>query len=109
MSSPHRFPPPWSVEETAAWCATTTGRRSCMSISRMNRGGDRRRNYWKPDEARRIAVNIAKLLSRRQTWGCDEARRIAANIVPSSLAKSPTARGRNLSRSVGLLSARGCW
>jgi hypothetical protein len=44
-----------------SWSAITTDSNLLMSISRMSRGGDRRRKLLTKDEARRIAANIAKL------------------------------------------------
>jgi len=39
-----RFPPPWSVDELeACFVVIDSGR---ISISRMSRGGDQRRNYY---------------------------------------------------------------
>jgi hypothetical protein len=61
MSSPRRFPPPWSVEETDA----------CF-IVRDKSGQALGYFYFEDEPGRRSA---AKLLTR------DEARRIAANIA----------------------------
>jgi hypothetical protein len=59
--TPRRFPPPWSVEETAA----------CF-IVRDNGGQALAYVYYEEEPGRRSA---AKLLTK------DEARRIAANIA----------------------------
>jgi hypothetical protein len=71
VSNPRRFPPPWTVEETESSFIVTDntgqklayvywpGRRSAASLLTK-------------DEARRIALNTAKLpdlLQRRKTWG----------------------------------------
>ena len=61
MSSPRRFPPPWSVEETDA----------CF-IVKDHAGQALAYVYFEEEPGRRSA---AKLLTR------DEARRIAANIA----------------------------
>jgi hypothetical protein len=44
MPAARRFPPPWTIEEAnnALSCATTPGRRSGTSISRMSPVGERR-------------------------------------------------------------------
>jgi hypothetical protein len=62
--SSRRFPPPWTVEETDA-CFMVKDRAgqslAPMSISRKSPAGERRAKLLTRDEARRIAVNIAKL------------------------------------------------
>jgi hypothetical protein len=62
MPSVHRFPPPWSVDETNGACF----------IVRDANGQALAYVYWEEERGRRAA---AKLLTR------DEARRIAANIA----------------------------
>jgi hypothetical protein len=84
----HRFPPPWSqmaacrilcqTQQQLEGCregvlsrlksktpallsATTTAGSSLMFISRLNRDGARAAKLLTKDEARRIAVNMAKL------------------------------------------------
>jgi hypothetical protein len=58
-----RFPPPWSIEESAACFVVRDpgGQALAYVISRKSRYGDQRPSLLTKDEARRIAANIAKL------------------------------------------------
>jgi hypothetical protein len=58
-----RFPPPWSIEESAACFVVRDrgGQALAYVISRKSRYGDQRSSLLTKDEARRIAANIAKL------------------------------------------------
>jgi hypothetical protein len=51
--------------QRALSCATTTDRRSPTSVSRMNRGGARRRNYWGGVRERSCQYNAASAPSWR--------------------------------------------
>jgi hypothetical protein len=67
--TPHRFPPPWSVEESDA----------CFVVRDRN-GQKLAYVYYEDEPGRRSAAN---LLSK------DEARRIAVNIVNLELLQKP--------------------
>ena len=69
-----RFPPPWSVEELDACFVVKDrdGQQLAYVYFEDEPGHRSAAKLLERDEARRIAVNIAKLpepLSRRQTWG----------------------------------------
>ena len=74
MINPRRFPPPWTVEETESSFIVTdnTGQKLAYVYFEEEPGRRSAASLLTKDEARRIALNTAKLpdlLQRRKTWG----------------------------------------
>ena len=62
MPSPWRFPPPWSVDETAGFIVRDRGEQVLAYVYFEEEPGRRASaKLLTRDEARRIAVNVAKL------------------------------------------------
>ena len=77
MRQPRCFPPPWTVEEQPA--CLVVGDRDGQQLAYVCRGRARARKLLTKDEARRIAVNIARAVHSRKAISFGKVVRLGAH------------------------------